>query len=53
MQYKVTDYYSKTSERSLRWDDPEVAVTWPLDDSPILSPRDAEAPALREAEVFS
>jgi dTDP-4-dehydrorhamnose 3,5-epimerase len=53
IQYKVSGYYSQGSERALRWDDPEVGVAWPLEGSPILSRRDAEAPGLGEAEVFS
>jgi len=51
--YKVTDYYSKPSERALRWDDPEIGVAWPLDVAPALSDRDAGAAGLRDAEVFS
>ena len=43
--YKTTDYYAPAYERSIRWDDPDLAVAWPLDGaSPLLSAKDAEAP---------
>lgn len=51
--YKTTDYYAPDCDRSLRWDDPEIGIEWPLDGEPVLSPKDAAAPGLREAEVFA
>jgi dTDP-4-dehydrorhamnose 3,5-epimerase len=45
--YKCSDYYRPDAERVLRWDDPEVAIEWPMHDV-ILSARDAEAPSLQE-----
>jgi dTDP-4-dehydrorhamnose 3,5-epimerase len=52
--YKVTDFYSPESERTLRWDDPAVAVQWPLagNGPPTLSPKDAQGRSLGEAELF-
>jgi dTDP-4-dehydrorhamnose 3,5-epimerase len=50
--YKVTDYFSSEHDRSLRWDDPEIGIEWPLDDEPILSVKDASAPFLRSADLF-
>lgn len=50
--YKVTDYYDPAGERSIRWDDPEIAVRWPYDGAPLLSGKDAVASAFRDAEVF-
>ena len=51
--YKTTDYYSPTHERTIRWDDPDIGIDWPLDgEAPILSPRDAAAPRLTDAEIF-
>ena len=50
--YKVTEYHSPAHERSVRWDDHEIGIEWPLDGPPILSERDAEAPRLSEADVF-
>ena len=51
--YKVTDYYSPEHDRSIRWDDPDIGIVWPIDDAPILSDKDASAPYLAEAEVFA
>jgi dTDP-4-dehydrorhamnose 3,5-epimerase len=50
--YKVTDYYSPDHDRSIRWDDPDIGIEWPLDGRPILSNKDANAPYLRDADVF-
>ena len=49
--YKVTANYAPADERSLRWDDPELAIAWPVHGTPTLSRRDAEAASLREAEL--
>ena len=51
--YKATAYYSPVSERAIRWDDPDVAINWPLENDPLLSEKDAEALHLRDAEVFA
>ncbi len=48
--YKCTAPYAPAHERTVRWDDPELAIPWPLRE-PLLSPRDAAAPALRDAEL--
>ncbi|NJN76367.1 MAG: dTDP-4-dehydrorhamnose 3,5-epimerase [Synechococcaceae cyanobacterium RL_1_2] len=40
--YKVTDIYSPEHEKTLAWNDPEVAINWPLDQQPILSIKDKE-----------
>jgi dTDP-4-dehydrorhamnose 3,5-epimerase len=52
--YKVTDFYAPEWERSLRWDDPQLAIQWPLVDGcpPILSSRDANGKLLKEAELY-
>jgi len=47
VHYKCTDFYSPKDETGLRWDDPDLAIQWPLS-QPLLSPRDAQAPRLRE-----
>lgn len=47
LQYKTTARYSPGDEVLLRWDDPEIGIEWPIR-NPILSPRDATAPCLRE-----
>lgn len=38
--YKTTDYYSPAHERCIAWNDPELAIVWPLDGEPVLSARD-------------
>lgn len=51
--YKVTEYYSPDDERTIRWNDSDLAIRWPVDPaSAIVSGRDSEAATFREAEVF-
>ena len=51
--YKTTDYYAPQSEASVRWDDPDLAIAWPaIGHAPLLSAKDAMAPALAQAQVF-
>jgi dTDP-4-dehydrorhamnose 3,5-epimerase len=58
--YKASGYWSKACERSLRWNDPEVGITWPVEQlgisEPLLAAKDAAAPTLAQAiaagEVF-
>lgn len=46
-QYKCSDYYAPEEERGVAWDDPDVAIAWPLGDLvPTLSPRDRSWPRL-------
>lgn len=47
--YKTTAEYSPKHERSIRWNDPTLGIPWPVKE-PILSPRDAAAPLLGQAE---
>ena len=50
VSYWQTGYYEPDLERSIVWNDAEIGIRWPLH-QPTLSPRDAEAPALREADI--
>ncbi len=50
VSYKVTGFYSKEHDRAIRWDDPRIGISWPLD-NPILSQKDRNAPLLEEAEL--
>jgi len=50
--YKVTDYYAPGCDRGLRWDDPGLAIAWPVSlDKAILSPKDRTHPTLAESPV--
>jgi len=50
--YKTTDYYAPEHERAIAWDDPDLAIAWPLEVAPTLSPKDRNGVRLREAEVY-
>lgn len=48
--YKCTDYYAPEYERSIKWNDPSIAIDWPLlPDTPILSPKDEQGLTLKNA----
>jgi dTDP-4-dehydrorhamnose 3,5-epimerase len=48
--YKVDGYYNKAAEGGVRWDDPDIAIDWPLPKADIVvSEKDAALPSLREA----
>lgn len=51
--YKTTDYYNPSSERCIRWDDPDLAIDWQLDAAPQLSAKDKVGVLLKDAEVFA
>ncbi|MBU1333211.1 MAG: dTDP-4-dehydrorhamnose 3,5-epimerase [Gammaproteobacteria bacterium] len=51
--YKTTDYYAPQHERCIRWDDPQLAIDWPLTTAPILSGKDQAGAALNAAELFA
>ena len=43
--YQMSEFYHPESARGVRWDDPTLAIRWPLKE-PVMSPRDREFPAL-------
>jgi dTDP-4-dehydrorhamnose 3,5-epimerase len=45
--YKCSDFYSPDDERGVRWNDESIGIDWPIANA-IVSPRDAEAPLLRD-----
>lgn len=46
--YKTTDYYAPELERCIRWNDPALAIVWPIDGEPVLSAKDALGQRLSE-----
>lgn len=50
--YKCTDYYAPQHERSILWNDSDIAIEWPLDIEPVLSSKDEHGTNLISAEVF-
>jgi dTDP-4-dehydrorhamnose 3,5-epimerase len=52
--YKCTDYYAPEFDRSLKWDDPEVGIVWPLVDGkqPLVSEKDEKSKSFAEADTF-
>jgi len=54
VQYKASGCWNRDCERSLRWDDPDLAIQWPLHEAglsePLLAAKDADAPLLATLE---
>ena len=53
VQYKTTDYYAPEHERTLQWNDPALAIQWPLQGEPILAEKDRHGLPLASAERFA
>lgn len=51
--YKTTDYYAPEFERSLLWNDPALAIDWPLAGAPLLSVKDKAGVHLAQADNFA
>ena len=49
VEYKCSEFYRPEAEFSVAWDDPELAIDWPIRD-PILSDKDRRAPRLRDVQ---
>jgi dTDP-4-dehydrorhamnose 3,5-epimerase len=47
--YKTTDYYAPAHERCIAWNDPSLAIAWPIEGAPALSAKDAAGRAFRDA----
>ena len=50
VQYKVDNVYDKPSDRSIRFDDPQIAIEWPISDV-ILSDKDKNAPLFKDSDA--
>lgn len=53
--YQCTDFYAPQHERCIRWDDPDLAIEWPLitGQPPVLSEKDQQGASFKQAEVFN
>ncbi len=51
--YKTTEYYAAQYERCLAWNDPTLKIDWQIQETPIVSAKDAQGLSLQEAEVFT
>jgi dTDP-4-dehydrorhamnose 3,5-epimerase len=50
--YKTTDYWAPEHERCIAWNDPTIAIEWPLQREPTLSAKDSKAEPLEAAALF-
>jgi dTDP-4-dehydrorhamnose 3,5-epimerase len=50
--YKTTDYYTPQGDRTIIWNDPDLAIDWPLKTKPILSAKDSNGQLFKSAELF-
>ncbi|MBE9200212.1 MULTISPECIES: dTDP-4-dehydrorhamnose 3,5-epimerase [unclassified Nodularia (in: cyanobacteria)] len=50
--YKTTDYYAPEGDRTILWNDPDLAIDWPIKQLPILSAKDSNGQAFRTAELY-
>ena len=52
--YKATDFYAPQYERTIRWNDPQIQIDWPLQGQPpLLSTQDANGTAFQNADVLA
>jgi dTDP-4-dehydrorhamnose 3,5-epimerase len=52
--YKVDNVYAPQQEAGIRWNDPDLAIEWPIDPKEVLtSEKDLKAPVLKEAVLFA
>ena len=50
--YKTTDYWAQEYERCILWNDPDLAIKWPLQGEPLLSAKDRVGNTLKKSELF-
>jgi dTDP-4-dehydrorhamnose 3,5-epimerase len=50
--YKTTDYWAPEHERTIIWNDSDLGIGWPLKVKPVLSGKDAEGIAFKDAEIY-
>ena len=50
--YRATDFYAPEHERAILWNDPELAIDWPIDEKPLLSDKDCDATRLKNADLY-
>lgn len=50
--YKTTDYYAPQHERCILWNDPDLAIEWPIVGAPLLSGKDSLGLSVADAQVF-
>ncbi|MEK6245351.1 MAG: dTDP-4-dehydrorhamnose 3,5-epimerase [Pseudomonadota bacterium] len=53
VQYKTTDYYAPEHERTLLWNDPALAIPWPLAGEPVMTDKDRHGTPLAAAETYA
>ncbi|MBH3429214.1 dTDP-4-dehydrorhamnose 3,5-epimerase [Pseudomonas alkylphenolica] len=50
--YKTTAYYNPAAERCIRWDDPDLAIDWQLEEQPVLSAKDQQGQWFKDSELL-
>jgi dTDP-4-dehydrorhamnose 3,5-epimerase len=50
--YKTTDYWFAEHERAVVWNDPDLAIDWPLDGEPVLAAKDAAGKRFADAQSY-
>ena len=51
--YLTTEYYAPEHERCIVWNDPDLAILWPLEQEPNVSVKDRQGLTFRDADLFS
>ena len=50
--YKTSDYYDRDAERTIAWNDPDLAIDWQLDQEPVMDGKDKVGVRFQDAETF-